>query len=203
MIWYQQSCAPQDSALLVSDDNLGFDFEGANAQLATLFPGAIAIQKISRGQSGTGSARQQLMDGIARGQKIVNYVGHGSPSGWRGSLLTTADALALNNSERYPLFVLMTCLNGEFQHPQLNPLATGLMTAQQGGAIAVWASSGLTRPPPQAILNQQFYNLLFQLDRQGRGPRLGDATMRAKSAIGDPDVRRTWILFGDPSMRLK
>jgi peptidase C25-like protein len=202
LISYETS-APQDSALLVSDDNLGFDFEGANAQLATLFPGAIAIQKINRGQSGTGSARQQLMDGIARGQKIVNYVGHGSPSGWRGSLLTTADALALNNSGRYPLFVLMTCLNGEFQHPQLNPLATGLMTAQQGGAIAVWASSGLTRPPPQAILNQQFYNLLFQLDRHSRGPRLGDATIRAKAAISDADVRRTWILFGDPSMRLK
>jgi hypothetical protein len=195
--------SPQDSALLVADDNLGFDFERANSQLAPLFPAGIAVQKINRGKLGTGSAKQQLMDGIARGQKIVNYVGHGSPSGWRSSLLTTADALALTNSGRYPLFVLMTCLNGEFQHPQLNPLATGLMTAQQGGAIAVWASSGLTRPPPQAFLNQQLYSLLFQLDRQGRGPRLGDATMRAKSAISDLDVRRTWILFGDPSMRLK
>jgi len=52
-------------------------------------------------------------------------------------------------------------------------------------------------------MNQRFYNLLFQLDRQGHWPRLGDATMRAKSAINDPDVRRTWILFGDPSMRLR
>jgi hypothetical protein len=94
-------------------------------------------------------------------------------------------------------------LNGEFQHPQLNTLATGLMIAPQGGAIAVWASSGLTGPPSQAIMNQRLFNLLFQLDRQNRGPRLGDATTRAKSFISDPDVRRTWILFGDPSMRLK
>jgi hypothetical protein len=111
--------------------------------------------------------------------------------------------LALTNAGRYPLFVLMTCLNGEFQHPELNTLATGLMNAQQGGAIAVWASSGLTDPPPQAIMNQRLYNLLFQPDRQGHWPRLGDVTMQSKAAISDPDVRRTWILFGDPSMRLR
>jgi len=198
-----ESSSPQNSALLMADENLGFDFEGANNRLAPLFPAGISVQQINRGQIGTTAAKQQLLDGIASGQKVVNYVGHGSPSGWRDSLLTTADTLALTNAGRYPLFVLMTCLNGEFQHPELNTLATGLMNAQQGGAIAVWASSGLTEPPPQAIMNQRFYNLLFQLDRQGHGPRLGDATMRAKSAISDPDVRRTWILFGDPSMRLK
>ena len=198
-----ESSSPRNSALLMADENLGFDFEGANNRLAPLFPAGISVQQINRGRIGTEAARQQLLDGIASGQKIVNYVGHGSPGAWRGSLLTTADALALTNAGRYPLFVLMTCLNGEFQHPELNTLATGLMNAQQGGAIAVWASSGLTEPPPQAIMNQRFYNLLFQLDRQGHWSRLGDATMRAKSAISDLDVRRTWILFGDPSMRLR
>jgi Peptidase family C25 len=198
-----ESSSPQNSALLIADDNLGFDFEGANNRLAPLFPARISVQQINRGRIGTAAAKQQLLDGIARGQTVVNYVGHGSPSGWRASLLTTADALALTNAGRYPLFVLMTCLNGEFQHPELNTLATGLMNAQQGGAIAVWASSGLTEPPPQAIMNQRFYNLLFQLDHQGHWPRVGDATIRAKAAISDPDVRRTWILFGDPSMRLK
>ena len=202
LIEYENS-SPQNAALLVADDNLGFDFEGANNQLAPLFPTGISVQQINRGRIGTAAAKQQLLDGIASGQKVVNYVGHGSPGGWRASLLTTADALALTNAGRYPLFVLITCLNGEFQHPELNTLATALMNAQQGGAIAVWASSGLTEPPQQAIMNQRFYNLLFQLDRRGQGPRLGDATMRAKQTISDPDVRRTWILLGDPSMRLK
>jgi len=78
-----------------------------------------------------------------------------------------------------------------------------LMKVQQGGAIAVWASSGLTEPPSQSIMNERFYMELFRLDREGNGPRLGDATLRAKSVISDPDVRRTWILFGDPSMRLR
>jgi hypothetical protein len=33
--------------------------------------------------------------------------------------------------------------------------------------------------------------------------RLGDAARAAKVATTDVDVRQTWILFGDPTMRLK
>jgi hypothetical protein len=37
----------------------------------------------------------------------------------------------------------------------------------------------------------------------GRSTTLGEATVKAKAAVGDLDVRRTWILFGDPSARIK
>ncbi|MEK6285203.1 MAG: C25 family cysteine peptidase [Acidobacteriota bacterium] len=201
-----EATTPQKSALLVADENLGFNFEAANNKLAPLFPAAITVQQINRGQIGTGAARQQLLDGLASGQKIVNYVGHGSPSVWRGNLLTAADALALTNTGRYPLFVAMTCLNGEFQRPELNTLAAALLNAPRGGAIAVWASSGFTEPNGQAAMNQQFYKLLFQPGSQKSGAQaltLGEATVKAKSSVTDSDIRRTWILFGDPSMKLK
>jgi hypothetical protein len=32
---------------------------------------------------------------------------------------------------------------------------------------------------------------------------VGEAVARAKAAASDPDVRRSWMLFGDPSMQLK
>jgi hypothetical protein len=32
---------------------------------------------------------------------------------------------------------------------------------------------------------------------------LGDAIVKAKSNIADPDVRRTFVLFGDPAMKVK
>jgi hypothetical protein len=198
-----------DSSLLVADGNDEFDFEAANSSLASLFPGSISVQQINRGQIGTATARQQLLDGIARGQKIVNYVGHGTPSVWRDNLLTAADALALTNSGRYPVFISMTCLNGEFHHPELNPLASALMNSREGGAIAVWASSGFTAPTGQAVMNQQFYTLLFPSNQPTKGNAgqatmtLGEITMNAKSSVSDPDIRRTWILFGDPSMRVK
>ena len=198
-----------NSALLVADGNQDFDFEAANTALAGLFPGSITVQQINRGQIGTAAAKQQLISGITNGQKIVNYIGHGSPTIWRDNLLNSADALSLTNSGRYPLFIAMTCLNGEFQHPQLNPLATALMNSREGGAIAVWASSGFNTPVEQAVMNQRFYTLLFQANQPTNtkaaqtAMTLGDITNGAKSSVSDPDIRRTWILFGDPSMKVK
>jgi hypothetical protein len=37
----------------------------------------------------------------------------------------------------------------------------------------------------------------------GQPMRLGDATRNAKAATSYMDVRRTWILLGDPAMRVR
>jgi len=98
-----------------------------------------------------------------------------------------------------PFVVSMTCLNGFFQDVYSDSLAEALLKAKQGGAVAVWASSGLTEPDKQAVMNKELVRLLFN----GETLTLGEAAKRAKAAVSDPDVRRTWILFGDPTMRLK
>jgi len=41
------------------------------------------------------------------------------------------------------------------------------------------------------------------LFKEGQSLTLGDAVRQAKSATKDTDVRRTWILLGDPTMKLK
>jgi hypothetical protein len=74
-----------------------------------------------------------------------------------------------------------------------------LLKAEQGGAVAVWASSGLTEPENQGPMNQEMVRLLFS----GESLTLGQAAVRAKAATSDQDVRRTWILFGDPTTKLK
>ncbi len=84
----------------------------------------------------------------------MNYAGHGSVNQWRGNLLTNDDALALSN-EHLTMFVMMTCLNGYFQDPALDSLGESLMKAEGGGAVAVWASSGMTLPTNQTLLNQR------------------------------------------------
>jgi hypothetical protein len=78
-------------------------------------------------------------------------------------------------------------------------LAGALLTAPQGGAVAVWASSGLTEPEGQNVMNKELIKLLFS----ERTPTIGEATAKAKAATTDPDIRKTWILFGDPSTRLR
>jgi hypothetical protein len=93
----------------------------------------------------------------------------------------------------------MTCMNGFFHDTHIESLAEGLMKAEQGGAVAVWASSAMTLPNEQAAMNRELYGNLFG----AAVTTIGEATVKAKAAIGDADVRRTWILFGDPTTRLR
>ncbi len=176
------------------------DFAGSSAQLQRGIPAGYAVSNIFRGPMGTGAARSALLSAINDGQALVDYAGHGSVDTWQDNLLTGADAPAFTNGARLPVFVMMDCLNGFFQglFPE-ESLAEALIRTPSGGAVAVWASSGFTDPGNQAPLNAAFVRELFS----GAGPTLGEAIAVAKRQASDPDVRRTWLLFGDPATRLK
>jgi hypothetical protein len=193
------SATPKQSVLLVADHNDHFDFTSADAELRALIPAGINVLEVNRNVQDDATVRSQMFAAINSGQKIVNYVGHGSVDSWRGQIFTNSDAQALTNSS-LPLFITMTCLNGYYQDPTTESLAKSLMKAGRGGAVAVWASSGMTVPSPQSVMNQQMYRLVFDTSLR---LTLGEATQRAKALVNDQDVRRTWILFGDPTMRLK
>jgi len=197
------SARPAEGALLVADMNDGYDFEGSTRQLRVLLPSTVRIEEIDRGGLDPATAKRRLLEGINRGPLVVNYAGHGNVDLWRGELLTNGDAGSLANSERSTVFVMMTCLNGYFQDPLLDGLAESLMKVEGGGAVAVWASSGMTLPMDQWIMNEQLYRLLFGRGNVGAPMTLGEAVVKAKASIGDQDIRRTWILFGDPTMQVR
>jgi len=73
-----------------------------------------------------------------------------------------------------------------------------LLLTPDGGAVAVWASSGFTDAAPQAGMDRALIHMLASNPNMP----LGAAILQAKKLTGDSDVRRTWILFGDPAMRI-
>jgi hypothetical protein len=95
--------------------------------------------------------------------------------------------------------MIMNCLNGFFQDVYSQPLGVTLLLSPTGGASAVFASTGLNQAPPQTMLD----GLVLQSVMQASRPTLGDSIVSAKSQITDPDVRKTFVLFGDPAMRVK
>jgi hypothetical protein len=201
IINYEKTEALKEAILVadMSEKSDDFDFEGASEEIRSLLPAFILVRKIYRSQfSGDDVAKSELMGGINRGPLLVNFIGHGSLEIWRGSILTSDDAKNLTNTG-LPFFVSMTCLNGFFQDPYAEPLAEALLKAPQGGAVAVWTSSGLTEPDQQAVMNRELIRLLFN----GELLTLGEATARAKTSVSDQDIRKTWILFGDPTTKLK
>lgn len=189
----------QQQALVVADQNVGADFTSEANFAAIDMPKSLAtIQILADGQD-PGAVSQQILAAINQGALIVNYTGHGSEEQWSfADLFDDSSAANLSNSDRLPVFLLMDCLNGFFHDVYANSLSNELMFAPNGGAVAVWASSGFTNAPPQAQMDQALLNLLSA----NPAMPLGRAILQAKSGITDPDVRRTWILFGDPAMKL-
>jgi hypothetical protein len=184
-------------ALLVADGG----FEAESAQVRPFLASLMTVQTLSRSSIGNDNLMQtEIVDAIDQGPTIVNYFGHGSVTVWTGAgLLNEDNASTLTNGNRPSFFVMMTCLNGYAGDAYIDALGETVLKNPQGGAFAVWASSGITEPTGQSQMNGQLYQLLL-----GSYPMtLGEAVRRAKMATTDLDVRRTWILLGDPAMRLK
>jgi hypothetical protein len=46
-------------------------------------------------------------------------------------------------------------------------------------------------------MNKELLNQLFNSSQT-----IGEAVVKAKASESDPDVRKTWILFGDPTLKI-
>jgi hypothetical protein len=186
------------TALLVSGTGDSDDaFEGYISKVAGLLPSGMTVTKIL--ESSDPNPAGDVLAGLNAGPGLVNFAGHGSTEIWQDNMLTSAIAGTVTNGTQTPLVLSMTCLNGYFQDVFSFSLAEALLEAPGGGAVAVWASSGLTNSAPQATLNQAMIGALYG----GQSITLGEAAVAAKQAISDMDVRRTWILFGDPAMKIQ
>lgn len=192
--------AANPQALLVADQNVGADFTDATKFAANNLPAALQPTEIFADGQDPAVVSQQIVAALSAGPLLVNYSGHGSEQQWSfEDLLDNSSAAALSNSSQPSVYILMDCLNGFFQDVYAQSLAEALLLAPNGGAAAVWASSGFTNQPPQAVMNQA----LLQSIKMNPSITLGTAILNAKSGVADPDVRRSWIFFGDPAMSLQ
>lgn len=187
-------------ALVIADQNVGSDFSSTADAVAASLKSVLSVNKIETGDTDPGVVKQQIVDAINQGKAVVNFTGHGSVEQWSFSdLFDDNDAAALQNGGRLPVFFIMNCLNGFFQDVYTQSLAESLVLNPNGGAVAVWASSGFTDAPPQAGQDIALAKLLASRSQL----TLGQIVLQTKTTTVDPDVRRTWILFGDPAMRMQ
>lgn len=186
--------------IFASDLPNGYDFEGLSSRLRNQLPQSVNSYMINRGST---DGRAKLLAEINNGRFFVNYSGHGTSSAWiDGSFFSSPDALRLTN-DNLSIFTMLTCLNGYFINADSTPASDGLaevLLKAQNGAVASWASSGLTTPDVQEIMATRFYGQLGA----GNFTRLGDLIKDAKTSIsGGRDVRLSWVLLGDPTLKVK
>ncbi|HKP47409.1 MAG TPA: C25 family cysteine peptidase, partial [Pyrinomonadaceae bacterium] len=191
-----------EAAMLIADDPgtpPAWDFETASDDVQALLPAAMTVQRVN---VRTGGSTTDIINGFNQGRAVINYSGHGNVDVWSGaSIFTSNNALALTNGAKLPLVIVMDCLNGYFHEANgaLLSMSEAFLKAPNGGAVAAFASSGLTSTPGQREMELELYRQLY-----GSQPiALGDAIHLAKNASSDIDVKRTWIYFGDPSLKIR
>lgn len=187
--------ASSQNVTLVADVNKDYNFENAASLASALVPASVPKNTIK--VASTPDPHGAVVSALNAGPAVVDYLGHGSVDVWEG-FFGGGDASTLTNGRKLPFVVTMTCLNGFFHDVYMESLAEVLLKNPNGGASAVWASSSLTEPAGQSLMNQELFRQIFSNSSQ----TLGEAVLKAKKATTDQNVRKSWVFFGDPSMKL-
>jgi hypothetical protein len=155
--------------------------------------------------AGATDANQQVKRYWDEGNWLIAYFGHGSIIQWgKDRIFTVTDVGTLSGSnDRFPVVVNMTCLTGLFTHPKTTSLAETLLWRLEGGAVAVLAPTSLTLASDQSFLSKPLAEAILADPKV----TLGQAFLRAQRQAppdqpGARDVIQTFLLFGDPALRL-
>ncbi len=150
-----------------------------------------------------------INDQVNRGALIVNYTGHGGPGGLaHEKILTTYDINLWSNVNKLPLFMTATCefsRYDEYDHKQDQEITSAgeeVLLNNGGGGIGLFTTTRLVYSGPNHVLNEKFYEVVFEKDASQRNYRLGDIIVYSKNNTGSGINKRNFTLLGDPSMRL-
>ncbi len=199
---------PNDAIFVADDDDPTWETD--SDAFAALLPAGSTFVKIYAGDyAPPANPTQDFIDQVNLGAMMVNYLGHGDVSKWgtwySGSYLLDLNSVnLLNNSDKHTFVTIESCLNGFFPGFQSSySLAEALHRLDTGGAVAVWAPSGLSYANGHVYMISELYKAFFELGDY----ELGAATYIAKlnvygmsSAWGD--LVNTYVLFGDPATTL-
>ncbi|HEX8397807.1 MAG TPA: C25 family cysteine peptidase [Pyrinomonadaceae bacterium] len=188
----------QKGGLFISDSALDWDFYGSNLKVRAELPANTPVKFIKRTDGDSATVRQMIINDINNGRFLVAYSGHGQIGAWWATAAFSRSDAALLTNTVYPLFLPLNCLNGAFADSFNESLAEAMVESQHG-AVAAWSSSGLTFPDQQELMAIRFFKTIGG----GEFDRIGDAVKISKGATTDPDVRRSWILLGDPTLKIR
>lgn len=145
-----------------------------------------------------------LLNGISNGAAYLNYIGHaGIDRLSKDGLLMSSDVNLMTNETRFPIVTAMTCVVGQFSIPGYDSLAEELVLRPKGGAVAVWAPSGISIDAQAVILDNAFFQEILKEAK----PVLGDVILNALKVYqgegGEPYMMDIYNLLGDPALRMR
>jgi hypothetical protein len=203
--WESSGNTLQGRTILVADNpDRGGDFVADAENLAATILSPTELERIYLSELGTTATRDKIRQAFDEGASLMSYIGHGSIHLWADeNILNIDDMVNLAPQAEQPLLLTMNCLNGYFHFPYFDALSETLVKAEDKGAIAAFAPSGLSLNDAAHVYHQKVLEALLQGDHE----RLGDAVMSAQSAYAEtgtfPELLSIFHLIGDPGMKLR
>ncbi len=156
------------------------------------------------------TSAQKISQRINEGVGIINYCNHGLATEWSVAGYNISDVESLENSGELPFIWSVACLNGDFSGQEC--FAESWMRAthqgEPSGAVGVFMSSiSQDWVPPMTAQDEMVTILVEQRNHVKRtfGGISVNGSMAMIAAHGNTGAvnHKTWILFGDPSMKVR
>ncbi|MDP4282031.1 MAG: type IX secretion system sortase PorU, partial [Bacteroidota bacterium] len=139
---------------------------------------------------------------IDEGALILNYNGHGGEDGWADEkVLTIPDINSWTNKYTLPLFITASCEFSRFDNPERFTAGEMTFLKEDGGAIALFSTTRAAFATANIVLDTSIFRNLIP-SGGGTTPALGELLRISKNKNGNNDLRKNFILLGDPALRL-
>lgn len=189
-------------ALQVNLDRLGDEIETEKPFINVKKIHSDAFQQISSaGGDRYPEANEEIIEAVEVGSLVINYFGHGGEDGLAKEFLWTKPiANELNNENRYPCIVTVTCEFTKFDNP--NRITAGELTFwnPNGGAISLVTTTRSIFVSDGVTLNQQLAAQLFGYGTNDINTP-AEALRISKNNISTNN-RRVVFYIGDPALHL-
>ncbi|HRO76741.1 MAG TPA: type IX secretion system sortase PorU, partial [Crocinitomicaceae bacterium] len=140
---------------------------------------------------------------VEEGILLMSYVGHGGPKGGGQERFLNHDQIkSWTNPDKLHLFLSATCDFARLDDPKTISAGTLNLLNPKGGAIALMTTSRSILYNVNSDIDSNFFNVVFTRDANYRPLTLGEIFRQTKNGANNSDNKRSFILIGDPALRL-
>lgn len=159
-------------------------------------------QEVSTGGPRYPLAKKDIYQAIDKGTLFVNYLGHGAERILSGErIMEISDINAMNNGDRMPLFIIITCEFTRFDNPAVLSGGEVLWLKKDGGAIGLLATSRKIGISSAGEFTKKLSEYLFNPENTSAGEISIAEALRQSKNLGLSE-KAVVNFLGDPAMKL-
>ncbi|RKX24071.1 MAG: hypothetical protein DRP45_09015, partial [Candidatus Zixiibacteriota bacterium] len=170
---------------------------------------AFTYTEVDRLYEHLGATSGDVTNALQDGRTVVNYTGHGAPSGWSTTGFGTGDVEALQNDNMLPFVVHVACNVSQFYDRycfgEAWQRSTNNVNGEPTGGVAGYGSIISQGWSPPMDCQDEIVDLYCAEAKTSIGGLCYNGSSKMIELNGSTGVSesRAWTLLGDPSIQLR